>query len=311
MDIFVRDAVETDYVSIVISRDLHNNVEHIICVPLSRKRFRAMGRFGATVVFTQLNTTNVVERLGNNLFRCIVKVNELPRNFQHSHNFVVERGTFQQFLKIGAGAGLIKLEKVQPKISVDDDLEADFILTTPAKQSNDRHSFYSKIDTEIAYNTINEIQKTAKKDENHKLESVYSRSTPFTEIFSKIKRLPKEKGVDVQMVQKNLVKKDNRKSLKDMDESKSPKPFELAVFNQDGGMFSVWMTKEQMQKYLGKQLEAEQNDPETDTQALSDSSDSNDQFKKIGSIIAIGLFAVVFLLYCCWNVAASMASPYN
>lgn len=56
MDIFVRDAVETDYVSIVISRDLHNNVEHIICVPLSRKRFRAMGRFGATVVFTQLVT---------------------------------------------------------------------------------------------------------------------------------------------------------------------------------------------------------------------------------------------------------------
>lgn len=55
--------------------------------------------------------------------------------------------------------------------------------------------------------------------------------------------------------------------LQDMDESKSPKPFELAVFNQDGGMFSVWMTKEQMQKYLGKQLEAEQNDPETDTQA--------------------------------------------
>lgn len=216
----MREVDVSEYVSIVVNRDSFNTIEYFICAPFSGQRLRGTARPGQTVVFRQQNLTNVVEKLGKNSFRCIVKADELPKSFQKSQEFVVARGRFQQFLKVAEGSRLSKLEPMS--------------------------------DTEMASNAIKDVREMAEQD------LIGSRKTPFYEMFTRFAQ-QKVTSSDQEDTIENLHTRNNYEDIFDVLKSNLNKNEQLNDIDGRNNQKSDKMTEvDQTDKMHLTELEVKQ-----------------------------------------------------
>ncbi|PIC20466.1 hypothetical protein B9Z55_025659 [Caenorhabditis nigoni] len=143
-------------------------IEYFICLPHQGQRLRALAELGGIVLVTDQNLTGVVELLGENYFRCIFNVSELPKQFQNEQIFFVSKGTFDETLVIYDGEQLFNLDRFE---NSDEYLEDNDVLPVAYQISSKIHhrsmeDVLSSDDKNTMSDAINNLPKSSAKSKD-------------------------------------------------------------------------------------------------------------------------------------------------
>ncbi|CAO4386795.1 unnamed protein product [Caenorhabditis nigoni] len=143
-------------------------IEYFICLPHQGQRLRALAELGGIVLVTDQNLSGVVELLGEDYFRCIFNVSELPKQFQNEQIFFVSKGTFDETLVIYDGQQLFNLDRFEDS---DEDLKDNDVLPVAYQISSKIHhrsmeDVLSSDDKNTMSDAINNLPKASTKSKD-------------------------------------------------------------------------------------------------------------------------------------------------